>query len=267
MSRLLIHGTDTMVYSASSVALMVQNLPKPVVFTGAQVPLTKIGSDGARNLIHSLWVAKSAPIAESVIVFNNRIMRAVRTLKMREYELDSFDCVDRPILGDLALDIHILDPKHHGRNQERASFHPYLSPNVALITLFPGLNPKSLEKYVFEGDYKGLVLEAYGAGNIPISQRSLIPVLKTFREQEIPVVITTQCVWGRTELMLYETGRQAYKAGAIPGFDMTAPVAMTKLMWVLGKNMSGDFQAVEGEIHENYVGEISPDIIPRRDLL
>ena len=267
----VIHGTDTLVYTASAAALMVQNLPVPVVFTGAQVPLTQVGSDGRKNLIDAIRVAKESPIAECVIVFDNKIMRSVRSLKLRDYELNAFESVDSPPIGDIALKLHILDHNYHPRKIEQRSlplFLPYLEPNVALVQLFPGLKPASKEIFVLGSNYRGIVLESYGAGNVPIHKRSLLEILKKLHDASIPVIITTQCVWGRTEMMLYETGRQAYLAGAIPGFDMITPAALVKLMWVLGKNSTQhNINDIEKLIHTNFIGEISPEIIPRRDLV
>ena len=265
----VVHGTDTLTYSASISALMVQNLPKPVIFTGSQIPLSRVGSDGRKNLIDSIRVAKEVDIAESVIVFNNKIFRSVRTLKLREYEIAAFDTVDSPPIGDISLNINILDRNHRKRNiNSKAKYFPYLDPHVALITLFPGLDPKSLEQMVFNGGYRGIILESYGAGNIPIKNRSLLPLINTLHEQNIPVTVTTQCIWGRTEMMLYESGRKAYQAGAIPGYDMTSPTALLKKMWALGKNKGAvSIEKIEKDMHTNYVGEINPEIIPREDLV
>ena len=267
----VIHGTDTLVYTAAAAALMVQNLPIPVVFTGAQVPLSQVGSDGRKNLIDAIRVAKESPVAESIIVFDNKIMRGVRTLKLREYELDAFESVDSPPIGDIALKLHLLDSNYHSRKLGQPPlplFMPYLEPNVALIQLYPGLKQESIETYIFESQNRGLVLESYGAGNVPIHKRSILNTLKKLHHSGIPVIVTTQCVWGRTEMMLYETGRQAYMTGAIPGFDMITPAALVKLMWVLGKMpKSNDLSDIEALIHTNFVGEISPEIIPRRDLV
>jgi L-asparaginase len=265
----VVHGTDTLTYSASAAAFIVQNLPKPVVFTGSQIPLSRVGSDGRRNLIDSIRVAKEVDIAESIIVFNNKIFRAVRTLKLREYEIAAFDSVDSPPIGDISLSINILEKTIRKRkNSSETNYLPYLDPNVAMIKLFPGLDTKFLEKMIVDGEYHGLIIEAYGAGNIPIKERSLLPTISHLSKLNIPIVVTTQCIWGRTEMMLYESGRKAYRAGAIPGFDMTSPTALLKLMWVLGK-ANGKFSLgeIEQEMHTNYVGEINPIITPREDLI
>jgi L-asparaginase len=264
----VVHGTDTLTYSASAAGLMIQNLPKPVVFTGSQIPLARVGSDGRRNLIDSIRVAKEVDIAESIIVFNNKIYRSVRTLKLREYEIAAFDSVDSPPIGDISLNINILEQIYRKRNEKlKTNFLPYLDSKVAMIKLFPGLDPGTLEKLIIDGEYHGLVLEAYGAGNIPIKNRSLLTLIANLCELNIPTVITTQCIWGRTEMMLYESGRKAYRAGAIPGFDMTSPTALLKLMWILGQYHGKiSLNEIEQKMHTNYVGEINPKISPREDI-
>ncbi len=254
------HGTDTMTYSATASSLMVQRHGKPVVFTGAQIPMNIVGSDGRKNLIDSIRVAAEANIAENIIVFNSRILRSVRSIKLREYDLNAFESVDPMFIGDIALNIHIDDPTVLPRSQSKAKLNTDLNPNVAMLKVFPGMNPKLLYNILDLG-YDGLVLDSFGAGNIPIKNRSLIDPIKELVDNNIPVVITSQCVFGTTEL-LYETGTLAHEAGAIQGYDMLAEVALVKLMWALGQKPK-NISELETILHRNYVGEIHPLIQKR----
>lgn len=252
------HGTDTLAYSASAVAIMVQRHGKPVVFTGSQIPFMVPGSDGRKNLIDAIRVAADADLAENVIVFNNKIFRSVRTLKLREYDLNAFESVDPTVIGDLALEIHWNDPTARRRSNIKPVFNSKMNTNVALVRLFPGMKPELLDQVVKCG-YKGIILDAFGSGNVPIKENSLLPKIKEITAQNIPIVITSQCVFGTTEL-LYETGKLAHEAGAIQGMDYVAEVAMIKLMWVLGQKPES-MEKITELFQRNYVGEVNPAIV------
>ena len=247
------HGTDTMAYSAAAVAILIRNITKPVVFTGSQIPLKIFSSDAQRNLIDSIRVAGETNIGESVIVFNSRVYRGCRTIKLREHDLSAFETVDPFPLAEISRNIDIINPVIKTRQTNQAWIDGDLNPNVALVKVFPGLKPEILEGLVKLG-YEGIVLECYGAGNIPILKRSLVDSIKRLREMNIPVIITSMCIFGGTELYLYETGKLAQKAGAISGFDMLSEVALIKLMWALGK--TNDINEVQKLIYENIAGEI-----------
>ena len=129
-----------------------------------------------------------------------------------------------------------------------------------MIKIFPGLNPKIIENLPELG-YEGIVLECYGAGNIPILERSLVKCIKNLRTKNIPVIITSMCIYGRAELYLYQTGKMAQEAGAISGFDMLSEVALIKLMWALNK--TNDFEEIKDIIYTNVAGEINTNDAPQ----
>ena len=208
-------------------------------------------------------MAADSNIAENVIVFNSRILRSVRTVKLREYDLDAFECVDPSIAGDIGHSIHLYDPTIIGRSSSSPILNTNLNPNCALLRVFPGMHP-DMVRNISKIGYDGLILEAFGSGNVPIQKNSLIPAIKDLISQSIPVVITSQCVFGSTELR-YETGMLAREAGAIQGLDMISEVALVKLMQILGnKDRSiGDIDKVRSQMHTNLVGEINPAISQR----
>ncbi len=251
------HGTDTMAYTASAVAIMIRNINKPVVFTGSQVPIGEIGTDAKRNLLDAVRVASQENIAESVIVFDSRILRGVRTIKLREYDLNAFETVDPMPIGEIARKVYVLDSSVKRRSVNDV---PYwdgdLVPKVALIRVFPGIKPSLLTSLPDYG-YEGIVIEGYGAGNVPIHKEDLTSAVKALYDQAVPVVITTQCVFGRTEPLLYQTGKKAFEAGAISGHDMISEVSVIKLMWALAKVKDRDIETIKALMYANLAGEIN----------
>ncbi len=260
------HGTDTMAYTASAVAIMIRNINKPVVFTGSQVPIGEIGTDAKRNLLDAVRVASQENIAESIIVFDSRILRGVRTIKLREYDLNAFETVDPMPIGEIARRIYILDTSVRNRD---SNVKPYwdgeLVPKVALIRVFPGIRPSLLTSLPDHG-FEGLVIEGYGAGNVPIHKEDLTTAVKTLYDQGIPIVMTTQCVFGRTEPLLYQTGKKAFEAGAISGHDMISEVSVIKLMWALAKTPDRDIEKIRTLMYTNLAGEINPGITDETSL-
>jgi L-asparaginase len=249
------HGTDTMTYTASALALLIRNISKPIVFTGSQIPLSEFGSDAERNLIDAIRVAAETDIAESIIVFNSRVYRACRTMKLREYDLSAFETVNPVPIAEISRKIDIIDPFVRRRSTTNATLDGGLDPNIALIHAFPGLKPEVIQMLPQLG-YKAAVIEGYGAGNLPTMNRSLVEVIKTLIDQNFPVIITSSCVYGRTELFLYEPGNKLLQAGAIGAFDMISVVALIKLMWARYK--TSDIQEIQKIMHNNYCGEINP---------
>ncbi len=247
------HGTDTMQHSASAISFLIQNLNIPVVFTGCQILPSDMGSDARRNLLDAIRVAANADLAESVIVFNGKIFRGNRTKKFREIEFNGFNCVGMRPLGLIEGDL-MLTGEQLKRGNKKPVLVNKIEPNVALLKIFPGFNPKTVE-YLIDSGIKGIVLEGYGPGNTPTEKRSLIPAIKRATERGVPVVITTQCVLGPSWAYVYEVGTKALDAGAIPGYDMLSETALVKLMWTLGQTK--DLDKIKKMMLKNYAGEIT----------
>ncbi len=248
------HGTDTMAYSASAVAFMLQNLGKPIVFTGSQIPAVYPWSDAFRNLADAVRIAAKADLGEVVIAFNGEIHRATRARKIRERAFDAFDTMDPAPLGFLGRSIFLYSSHVH-RSKNKPVLDTNLDESVFLLRLFPGMKPSIIEAIVNEG-YKAIVIEGFGSGNVPIYENSLLPTIKKIVKDGITVVITTQCPYGQAE-PVYEVGKKIIEAGALSGYDMTSEAAVTKLMWILGHTK--DPEEIKRELYTSYTGEISKE--------
>lgn len=244
------HGTDTMCYTSTALALMLQELPKPVVLTGAQIPLDDIGTDGRMNLVNAVRVAVS-DLAEVAVVFGSKVIAGTRAKKTSVFDLQAITTVNAQPLGEIGLFLK-WNRGFRRRGPRKTLLQPFLEDNVAMGSIYPGLRPEVVE---FLADrHRGVVLEGYGAGHLPNRERSLIPVIRTATDRGVPIVICTQCVVGSTQMELYDVGRSALDAGAIPGLDMTPEAALVKLMWVLGQ--TSDLPTVESMMQKSFAAEI-----------
>ncbi len=242
-------GTDTLQFTAAALAFALQGTQKPVVVTGAQLPLDQPGSDAATNIINSVRLAclrqgcreNSACVQEVVVVFGSKIMRATRCHKVSENRLEAFDSVNFPTLGRFGIHLELDD---HLLLKHRLPFRPEtrFNPDVTLVYLYPGIKPGYLLQVGEQS--AGLVIAAYGAGNVPTCQEggflSLIPTLEKLNQRGKPVVLTTRCITGQTEPHLYETGFYAGQAGAISAGDTSPDTAFVKLSWLLGPKNGQD---------------------------
>ncbi len=250
---IILHGTDTMVYSASSLSFMVQDFGKPIVFTGSQIPASIPWSDGPRNLVDALRVAGWGDIGETCIVFNGEIHRANRTRKIRERALDAFDSVDGRPLGFLARDI-VFYENRTPRHNLVPNFDTRMDDMVYLLKVFPGMRPSIIPRIVELG-YHGIVIEGFGSGNIPTKENALTGAIKNALDEGVIVVMSTQCAFGQADLSLYAVGKAAQDVGALSAFDMTSEAAAVKLMWILGHTKNKE--SVREMMLTNYSGEIT----------
>lgn len=228
----VVHGTDTMAYTASALALLLGPLPKPVVITGSQKPLVDIRTDARQNLVDAALVA-TLPVPEVSIVFHSRALRGARATKKDAWGFDAFDSPQLAPLVELGLDIEVAP--HVRAPEALRPFDDRLEPRVLAVRVFPGLDPM-LIRGALQAGVKGLVLEGYGTGNVPLS---LVPALEEARERDVPVVVVSQCLRGFVDLGRYEGGVMAADAGAISAKDMTVEAAMAKLMVGLGRHGRG----------------------------
>ncbi len=245
----IIHGTDTMSYTASALALLLGPLPKPVVLTGSQKPLTDVRTDARNNLIDAMHVA-TLDVPEVSVVVGAKAFRGVRSTKRDAWGFSAFDSPSCLPLVRLGMGVEIAP--HVSRAKPLGMFDDRLEPRVLAVRIFPGLDP-ALVKGALQAGVQGLVLEAYGTGNLPVLQSSLIPVLEEAKARHVAVVIVSQCFRGFVELQQYEGGAAAQAAGAISGGDMTVEAAIAKLMIGLGRFEASE--ALRAFLTEPIVGE------------
>lgn len=225
-------GTDTMAYSASALSFALQNLSKPVVFTGSLIPLSDIVSDGRSNLIYACLTA-AMDIAEVCIVFANKVIRGNRAKKFHESFVEVFHSPNFPYLGELGRPT-VLQEWRKRRRKRTLIFQPEFNSNISLIKIFPGFDPYIMERSIERGT-QGIIIEGFGPGNVPFIDNSIIPKIEKATKLNIPIVIANQMEKGITNLRAYEAGLKAAEAGAISSHDMTTEATIAKLMWALAK--------------------------------
>lgn len=228
----IIHGTDTMVYTASALSFMLTNLPKPVILTGAQRPIAAIRTDAKNNLIGALELA-TYDVPEVGIYFNHRLFRGNRAKKLSIDDFDAFASPNFPVLAQVGLNIEVrtdLLRRPSGLFRVSRDF----SDQVIVLRIMPGMAADLFEP-LLDGPAEAFVLEAFGAGNVPIAEKSLIPFIERAVDKGKIVALTSQSLSGAVDLGLYECGSRAASVGALSCADMTVEAAAVKLMFLLGQ--------------------------------
>ncbi|ORX45211.1 asparaginase-domain-containing protein [Piromyces finnis] len=250
---IILHGTDTMAYSASALSFMLENLGKTVILTGSQVPLSEVRNDAVDNLLGALTIASHYIIPEVTLFFNQKLFRGNRTKKVDATNFNAFDSPNMKPLVKLSININV-SWKDILRPTEIAKFHVHknLNHNIALLQLFPGISYMTLKSFL--SSVEGVVLESYGAGNAPDKRKDILQALKEATDRGIIIVNCTQCTKGSVS-DIYATGKALTDAGLISGKDMTTECALAKLSYLLGKNISKD--SVKQLIKTNLRGELT----------
>jgi L-asparaginase len=250
----VIHGTDTMAYTASALSFMLIGLGRPVILTGSQRPLMRIRSDARGNLVNAVEIAGS-DAAEVAVFFGTRLFRGNRTTKVSAERYDAFASPNLPPLAEVGVDV-VFSPTLRRRSPS-AAFAPFLDlePSVLTLVVHPGL-PRGYLDRVLDGDERAIIVEGYGPGNVPIGEESLLPFIGDARRRGKIVAVNTQCGEGRVSLELYECGRRAAELGAVSCGDMTVEASVTKMMYLLGRHRERD--EVERRLGEDLAGELSP---------
>ncbi len=241
----ILHGTDTMAYTASALSFMLQNFNKPVILTGSQLPIETIRTDGKENLITAIEIAATkkngkAVIPEVCIYFENRLFRGNRSTKVNAEYFDAFESPNYPSLAEAGITINFRKELVRYPDYEKIpSIQTALDTNVILIKLFPGLKQDFFEQIFNLKGLKGVVLETFGSGNAFLDDWFL-DSLKKANDKGIIILNITQCKGGGVSLGKYETSRNMIKAGVISGYDMTAEAALTKMMFLLGMKLPNE---------------------------
>jgi len=254
------HGTDTMGYTAAALSFALQNLPVPVILVGAQRSEDRPSSDAALNLVGAVYAASKAPFAEVAVAMHESVSdeavvlhRGTKVRKLHTSRRDAFKTVNaQPVAKVSNGQIVMLTEDYMPRSKERKLvLKPEFEEKVALIKFYPGMNPKVIDWYV-EAGYKGIIIEGTGLGHV---RQECFSSIKKAIGNNVIVAMTSQCIWGRVNMNVYNNGRDLVAMGVIPLQDMLAETALVKLMWILGQ--TEDIDEAKKLLTTNLVHEIS----------
>ncbi len=255
----ILHGTDTMAYTASALSFMLHNLQKPVVLTGSQLPLGTIRTDGKENLITALEIAAAevngqAVVPEVCIFFQDKLYRGNRTTKYNAEHFRAFRSDNYPALAEVGVHIKYNFPYiRYGVTQDPFRVSKVMDTGVGLLKIFPGINEQFVSAVLNSSGLKAMVLETFGSGNAPTSKWFLKEIEKALNKGVV-ILNVTQCLAGSVEMWRYETGIHMHEMGVLSGYDITTESAITKLMHLFGEHQS--IEDVKTCLNKSLKGEI-----------
>lgn len=250
----ILHGTDTMSYTASALSFMLEGLGKPVVLTGAQIPLDELRSDGKDNLVTSVIIASQKVVNEVCLCFGTKLLRGNRSTKISADNLVAFDSPNYPHLADIGIDIKYNYDALKKPSATRRSLCKFSHFPIGVLKIFPGMQFGLFEN-ILTDTLSAVVIETFGTGNIPLNGNELLPTLKKAFEANTIVTVCSQCLSGTVSLGAYQTSSPLKKAGAVSGKDMTTESAVAKLYYLFSRGY--DTETIKKLMEENLVGELT----------
>ncbi|WP_286232420.1 asparaginase [Thalassotalea sediminis] len=232
----VLHGTDTMAYTSSALSFMFEDLSKPVIVTGSQIPFSQLRSDGQVNLLNSLYIAANYPINEVGLFFNNRLYRGNRAIKAYADGFNAFDSPNMEPLLEAGINIKVLSGKIANTFDDKLTMSRITPQPVGVVHLYPGISHELIAN-VIKQPVKALIVRSYGVGNAPQDEK-LLALLSDANDQGIIIVNCSQCIKGKVNMEGYATGTALSRCGVISGQDMTLEATLTKLHYLLSQSLS-----------------------------
>ncbi len=257
----ILHGSDTMSFTASALSFMLQNLTKPVVLTGSQLPIGEIRTDAKENLITALEIAASkkegnAMVPEVCIYFDYQLFRGNRSIKYNSEKFEAFQSPNYPILAEAGLNLSFFQNYILKPTPAAFKIQTNLNPNIGVLKMYPGITQQAVEAITLSG-VDAIILEAFGAGNTPTANWFTASLQQAINCGKL-IVDISQCQGGSVHLGLYETSKKLQQMGIVSGYDMTFEATVTKLMYLLGQNLS--LQEVKLLMEQCIAGELTTNL-------
>ena len=250
----ILHGTDTMAYTASALSFTLQNNNKPVILTGSQIPLCEIRNDARDNLITAMQVAADDRVHEVCLYFGGKLLRGNRSIKYSADDLIAFESPNFQPLAEVGIEIRYNTPALLPARKEPFSLQSLKSVPIGVIKVFPGIQFELFDSIMTER-LKGIVIETFGAGNIPGSADALLPIIRKASENGTIIIVCSQCPHGTVALGAYETSEALRNAGAVSGYDITTEAAVAKLYYLFSCGM--DERAIRLRMEQSLRGEMT----------